>query len=146
MERWNKPNLVEDGTKLDKPEATSTREMIRTFFHMAKANGHRSVVAVPLGCGAFRNPATHVAEIFGSVLAEFGPFFEEVVFAVIDDHNAYHQYNPLGNFAAFGLEMLKLGGRCVGDQGQDMTPEDLVQHASIMRYNSPQPKERRRHH
>lgn len=53
---------------------------------------------IALGCGAFRNPPEHMAEIFDSVLhePEFANKFKVVRFAVIEDHNSRHR-----NFGAF---------------------------------------------
>jgi uncharacterized protein (TIGR02452 family) len=61
------------------------------------SGGHR------LGCGAFRNPPNHVAEIFHEqlVLGEFAGVFDRVVFAIFDDHNAHRDHNPDGNVLPF---------------------------------------------
>ena len=71
------------------PEA-SMRRRIRTILRIARENGQRALVLSAFGCGAFRNPPRHVAELFREALAEpeFRAAFARVVFAVLDDHNA----------------------------------------------------------
>jgi uncharacterized protein (TIGR02452 family) len=127
---FNKPPLIENETKLSREVELATIEMIKTFFRMARDNGHRSVIPVALGCGAFRNPAIHLSKLFFSVLETFNGCFDEVVFAVLDDHNAYHEHNPLGNFAAFGITCLGYGGAVLRDDGTPMTEEELRAHAA----------------
>ena len=80
-----------DGAPRLVPEAAeSTRRRIRTIFRIARENGQRALVLSAFGCGAFRNPPRHVAELFRDVLAEpeFRAAFALVVFAIVDDHNA----------------------------------------------------------
>lgn len=68
----------------------SMRRRIRTILRVARANGQRALVLSAFGCGAFRNPPRHVAELFREALAspEFRAAFSRVVFAIVDDHNA----------------------------------------------------------
>ena len=80
-----------DGLPRLVPEAAeSTRRRIRTILRIARANGQRALVLSAFGCGAFRNPPRHVAELFREALAspEFRAAFTRVVFAIVDDHNA----------------------------------------------------------
>ena len=80
-----------DGLPRLVPEAAeSTRRRIRTILRIARENGQRALVLSAFGCGAFRNPPRHVAELFRDVLAEpeFRAAFALVVFAIVDDHNA----------------------------------------------------------
>jgi uncharacterized protein (TIGR02452 family) len=80
----------------------NTRGKIRAFFDMAHKNGHKSVVFGALGCGAFKNPPGHIAEIALDVIEkEFKSCFDEIVFAVIDDGNTKKEHNPEGNFVPF---------------------------------------------
>jgi uncharacterized protein (TIGR02452 family) len=127
---FHKPKLVENNTRLAPDYEAPTREMIRSFFRMARDNGHRSVVPIALGCGAFRNPSIHISKIFFSVLEEFKDAFDEVLFAVLDDHNAYHEHNPLGNFAAFGISCLEFGGTVLDADGKSLSDADLRAHAA----------------
>ena len=100
--------------RMEEPFASDTLEMLRTFFRMAQVNRHRSVVAVAIGCGAFANPAAHVAALFAQVVtAEFLCCFDKIVFAVLDDHNARHENNPEGNFIPFARTMHETLGAAV---------------------------------
>ena len=69
---------------------------------LARTKGAQALVLSALGCGAFCNPPKHVAEVFKEQLVgEFADAFEEVVFAIFNDHNAYRSHNPEGNFVLF---------------------------------------------
>jgi uncharacterized protein (TIGR02452 family) len=93
---------VEGRLRLKDGDAHLVRERIRTMLEMAYVNGHRSVVLGAFGCGAFCNPPDHVAEIFNEVIhSEYPGCFEEIVFAILDDHNAGREHNPEGNFLPF---------------------------------------------
>lgn len=78
------------GPRLAPGPEESMRRRIRTILRIARANGQRALVLSAFGCGAFRNPPRHVAELFREALAspEFRSAFARVVFAVLDDHNA----------------------------------------------------------
>ncbi len=79
------------------------KEKIRTILRIALAYGHDSLIPGAFGCGAFRNPPKHMAELFREVFneEEFINSFSRVVFAIIDDHNARRSHNPRGNFEPF---------------------------------------------
>lgn len=87
--------------RLAEREERFTRNVIRNIFRMAYMGGDMRLVLSALGCGAFHNPPAHIAELFGSVLmeAEFHGRFKEVVFAIIDDHNARGE----GNYRPFAM-------------------------------------------
>lgn len=104
--------------RLRPAEAAATREKIRCFYEMARQKGHQSVVFGALGCGAFRNPPDHIAEIAIDVITrEFAHCFKEVVIAVLDDHNA----GPGGNFKPFARRALAAGGKVIDARGQELT-------------------------
>ena len=85
--------------RLDYPAADSSREdarlrpedeerlrvKVRLILRCAALRGHDVVVLGALGCGAWRNPAPHVAEVFAGVLAEpeFRGHFARIVFAIL---------------------------------------------------------------
>jgi uncharacterized protein (TIGR02452 family) len=80
--------------------------MKKRILHMlglCVARDHDAVVLSAFGCGAFRNPPRHVAQLFRSVIKEYGFHhqFRYIMFAIIDDHNARQAHNPDGNFAPF---------------------------------------------
>jgi uncharacterized protein (TIGR02452 family) len=55
------------------------------------------------GCGAFRNPPRHMAELFKEVFQEreFQNRFPFVIFAILSDHNSWKEHNPEGNVLPF---------------------------------------------
>lgn len=64
------------------------QEKIRLMLRMAIRHKHTQLVLGAFGCGAFGNPCEEVAEMFLKVLTETefqGGWWEEVVFAVLDD-------------------------------------------------------------
>ena len=73
----------------------ATRRKIRAILRIARENGQRALVLSAFGCGAFRNPPRHMAELFRDELAspEFRAAFDRIVFSVIDDHNARGEGN-----------------------------------------------------
>jgi len=84
-------------------DAAATRVRIRAILRVAAHHGHDSAVLSALGCGAFRNPPHHMAALFSEVFAEpeFQGSFKALVFAIIDDHNAWRPHNPEGNLRPF---------------------------------------------
>jgi uncharacterized protein (TIGR02452 family) len=91
-----------------------TYQMIRTFFHMAYAHGNRSLVIVPVGCGAFKNPPAHICSLFLKVIQEEYPdHFDKIVFSILDDHNTGKTHNPQGNFQPFADQIEKAGGKVI---------------------------------
>ena len=84
----NRPPLVlEDGEERLTPEmAQATLNKIRTILGIAADNHVTQLVLGALGCGAFRNPPRHVAQLFRQALEEpaFRGRFQKVVFAIIN--------------------------------------------------------------
>lgn len=74
-------------------EHGATQHIIYSF-----AAGHDCVVLGAFGCGAYSNPASHVAQIFAEAIANFHVAFKVIAFAIID---AKTTMNPEGNLAAF---------------------------------------------
>lgn len=66
-----------------------TKVKIRGVLRLAVLKGHSKIVLGALGCGAFDNPPEDVAccfvEVFGEEEFEDKGWFEDVVFAVIDN-------------------------------------------------------------
>lgn len=79
------------------------KEKIRTILRICGEFNHDCLVLSAFGCGAFQNPPHHVARLFNEVFFEneFRDLFRLVVFAIIDDHNAWHEHNPEGNVLPF---------------------------------------------
>ncbi|MGN0844126.1 MAG: TIGR02452 family protein [Kiritimatiellia bacterium] len=91
------PDLDEAG-RLVPWAIEATEKKIRTMLRIGLLNGHDAIVLGAWGCGAFRNPPDHMAEIFQKILneSEFSNKFKVVRFAVIEDHNSHNR-----NFEAF---------------------------------------------
>ena len=82
------------------------KNKIRTIFRIGLLHGHDSLVLGALGCGAFRNPPSHIAQLFHEVMEEkeFKNKYRLLLFAILDDHNARLKHNPDGNFLPFVRE------------------------------------------
>ena len=80
-----------------------SKEKIRTILRIGAEHHHDCLVLSAFGCGAFRNPPLHMAELFKEVFdePEFTNQFKLVVFAIFDDHNAWREHNPEGNMVPF---------------------------------------------
>jgi uncharacterized protein (TIGR02452 family) len=91
----------QDGELFTRADELHTRTAIRNFLGAAIANRTQVLVLTALGCGAFKNPPKVVAGIFAEVLREFRGCFEEVIFAILDDHNTGKSHNPEGNLSVF---------------------------------------------
>ncbi len=93
----NRPDLTPDGRLVDWA-VVATKNKIRTMFRIGLLHGHDAIVLGAWGCGAFRNPPEHMAQLFHEVLDEdeFARKYRVVRFAVIEDHNSRHS-----NFAPF---------------------------------------------
>lgn len=105
MPAVNRPEL--DGEGMIVPYlAEATKNKMRTLFRIALVHGNDSLVLGAFGCGAFRNPPEHIAQIFHQVLEEdeFKDRFKKIFFAILDDHNTGHKHNPDGNYLPFVKE------------------------------------------
>jgi len=98
----NNPDIDENG-KFTQQIAETIRCKIRTIVRLGLKNGNDSLVLGALGCGVFRNPPEQVAQLFKEVLneSEFKNKYSRIIFAIIDDHNAYQSHNPHGNYKPF---------------------------------------------
>eukprot|EP01006_Ploeotia_vitrea_P014003 TRINITY_DN369_c0_g1_i1.p2 TRINITY_DN369_c0_g1~~TRINITY_DN369_c0_g1_i1.p2 ORF type:complete len:402 (+),score=45.38 TRINITY_DN369_c0_g1_i1:29-1234(+) len=76
---------------------------ILTMLTVCSSFGHDSLVLSALGCGAYKNPPEHVAELFQKALMEpsLQGRYKRVVFAILNDHNTRKKHNPEGNIAPF---------------------------------------------
>ena len=72
---------------------------IKTMLHIAYVFEHDTVILGASGCGAWKCPRVHVAEIFREVLEDYMGVFENVVFA-IKRATGDHQ-NERDNFEVF---------------------------------------------
>ena len=86
------------------------RGRIRTFFEMARQNGHQSVVFGPFGCAQYKSDQIAYATM-DVIKKEFAHCFKEIVIAISDDVN----------FKPFAHHCLKSGGRVFGAGGVELT-------------------------
>ncbi|MBE6268014.1 MAG: TIGR02452 family protein [Bacteroidales bacterium] len=97
----NRPELITvDGNERIAPHLVlGIKNKIRTIFRIAASNGQKTLVLGALGCGAFRNPPKHTAELFYEVInePEFKNVFRRVFFVIKEDHNS----RGLGNYQPF---------------------------------------------
>lgn len=104
--------VLSSATRLSPFAEGDLRTKINSLLTACMEHGATHLVLSALGCGAFRNPPDHVAELFKEALlppydgagsTRDGGFgcFKRVVFSIIDDHNAGKAHNPEGNFVPF---------------------------------------------
>ena len=98
----NHPSLKLDFT-FEKNQEDTMKKKIRNVLRMAIKAGMTTLVLPAWGCGAFACPAKEVARVFSEVFKEpeFTGAFSEICFAILDDHNAKHEFNPEGNYKPF---------------------------------------------
>lgn len=95
---------TEQGKRWLVPEAvTLTKHKIRNILRISAQHQHDCVILSAFGCGAYGNPPHHMAQLFKEVITEndFAGRFKAIIFAIIDDHNAWKPHNPLGNLIPF---------------------------------------------
>lgn len=67
-----------------KPEEKEyMRQLIATIFHVAKTEGHNSLVLGALGCGAYHGPRHDIAELFAEAANAYRPHFKMIGFGVL---------------------------------------------------------------
>ena len=104
LSAYPSPKLTSDKQQLVPPVAEAMKKKIRIMLTAGLCYGHDSLVLSALGCGAFRNPPGHVAQLFKSVLeeAQFKDTYRHISFAILDDHNARGEGNFKPFFSVFG--------------------------------------------
>lgn len=68
---------------LNLDDMVAMRAKIELIFQTAKEAGHESLVLGALGCGVWRAPPKHIAEIFRSACAQYNGVFRHIVFACL---------------------------------------------------------------
>ena len=89
MAALKNPKLTEDGTLKDS-DRKILMEKIRIVLRIALCNNHTKLVLGAWGCGAYGIPAVEMSQLFSEVLSEpsWGGKFDEICFAIIEDHNS----------------------------------------------------------
>ena len=104
------PSINDDdpqAARLKPRDEARLRAKIRNVLRAARAKGHDVPVLGAMGCGAWRCPARHVAEVFKAVLAEeyeLCSAFARVVFAVkarVDDMYITREVQRVDNHDVF---------------------------------------------
>ena len=97
-----RPELTPD-KKYTKESEDLMKRKIRSVLRLAIIQGKCTLLLPAWGCGAFYNPAAEVARCFSEVFnePEFKGAFDEICFAILDDHNATRVDNPEGNYIPF---------------------------------------------
>lgn len=101
----NRPAL-KDSEHLADDMVPPTLRKIRTIFRIALRHGHDALVLGAWGCGAFKNPPEHIAQLFHEVMNEdeFRNQFKKIVFAVIDRKGIDKMADKKGNLETFQAE------------------------------------------
>ena len=72
-----------DGSRLTDPDVEILKRKIALVIQTAKKYHHDTIVWGAMGCGAWRNPPRHVAEIFKTVLDAYTGVVPNHVFAIL---------------------------------------------------------------
>lgn len=95
--------LCTDVLQLSPKAVAITKNKMRTILRIGLIHGHDAIVLGAFGCGAFRNPPRHIAQLFKEVIneTEFNGKYRKIVFAIIENHNSGKVFNPDGNLLPF---------------------------------------------
>lgn len=117
----NRPK-IKDATHIADDLIEGTKNKMRTILRIGLRHGHDSLVLGALGCGAYRNPPSHIAKLFHEVFEEpeFKNKYRLISFAILDDHNTHQAQNPEGNYKPFADEFAE-----TGNKKSDPSPEVL---------------------
>jgi len=96
---YNNPPCQDE--RLTPEFASKTQEKMRAMFRIALNHQHNCLILGAFGCGAFRNPTRHIAQLFKEVVAQFWNQIQIISFAILEDHNTFQKHNPTGNIAPF---------------------------------------------
>jgi uncharacterized protein (TIGR02452 family) len=88
---------------LDKKTRKILRNKIKAILNLGIYYRNDALVLGAFGCGAYGTPPEDMARLFADVLKQdpYKGAFKKIVFAILDDANAYREHNPEGNFAPF---------------------------------------------
>jgi uncharacterized protein (TIGR02452 family) len=80
-------NPKTENNRLNRRDTYVTKEKIKTILRIALLHNHDCMLLGAFGCGAFRNPPQHMAELFNQVInmREFRGQFKRIDFAILDD-------------------------------------------------------------
>lgn len=115
----NRPDIDRNGM-IAQHHVEPIKNKMRTILRIGLRHGHDSLVLGAFGCGAYRNPPSHIAKLFHEVFEEpeFKNKYRLISFAILDDHNAHQEHNPDGNYKPFADEFAE-------NKKSDPSPEVL---------------------
>ncbi len=97
----NRPQIDSEGNVAEYL-VEGIKNKIRTILRIAEEHAHDSLVLGAFGCGAFKNPPTHIAKLFHEIIdSEFKGKFKKICFAILEDHNSVRKDSKEGNFLPF---------------------------------------------
>lgn len=77
---------VENEARIVDEDVNIIKDKIRTIFNIAIEQGIKTLILGAWGCGGYRNPPKHVAEIFRELLNEYYGVFRDIYFAIKDTY------------------------------------------------------------
>lgn len=77
-----------NGLPMPKNYEAIMRSKVRTMIVEAHNNGCKNLVLSAFGCGVFKNDPYVVAQFFKDELEHLGAYFDNIVFAIINDRNS----------------------------------------------------------
>jgi uncharacterized protein (TIGR02452 family) len=101
MPAVRKPGIVE-GTYMDDSDEESMKARIDLIFRYAALESYDTLVLGALGCGAFGNPASDVANMFRNAIEAHGGYFKRIVFAVLSTSEKDKNYNIFNSILVLG--------------------------------------------
>ena len=72
------------------------KAQIALILEAAQLSGCQALVLSAFGCGAYGNPPRVVARFFKEAIQQYGGQLRDVVFCILNDHNAGRSHNPDG--------------------------------------------------
>jgi len=76
--------VMEGETRLNETDVDTLKRKIETILQTAIHFGHDTIIFGAMGCGAWRCPAKHVAQIFKEVLTEYDHCAQNYYFAIMN--------------------------------------------------------------
>lgn len=96
------PSIKPDGT-LSERDRQITKNKIEQIFNVGANHENDILILSAFGCGAYGNPPSEIATLFKEVIEseKYYGVFDTIVFAILDDKNAFKEHNKEGNFKVF---------------------------------------------
>lgn len=76
--------LIDNELRIVEVDRNVVKDKIRTIFNIAIEQGIHTLILGAWGCGGYRNPPKHIAELFREILNEYSGVFKNVFFAIKD--------------------------------------------------------------